>query len=75
MNMKEIYKYGNKKKPSEISFRRLLRRERDSNPRVYDPVFHGVVFQFVDDGGTPVDDAERHAVGINCVTIRYDNYG
>ena len=42
---------------------------------MYDPVFHGVVFQFVDDGGTPVDDAERHAVGINCVTIRYDNYG
>ena len=38
-------------------------------------VFHGVVLQFVDDGGTPVDDAECHSVSIDRVSVGHDDYG
>ena len=43
--------------------------------RMHHAVFHGVVLQFVDDGGTPVDDAECHSVGIDRVSVGHDDYG
>ena len=42
---------------------------------MYYSVFYRVILQFVDDGGTSVNDAERHTVGIDRVTIGHDNQG
>ena len=38
---------------------------QDTVDRMYHTVFHGVVFQFVDDGGTPV--------GIQCIPLAFEN--
>ena len=42
---------------------------------MYYSVFHRVVFQFVDDGGTPVDDGQYHLVGIYSVSVCHHNQG
>ena len=42
---------------------------------MYYSVFYRVILQFVDDGGTSVDDGQYHLVGINRISVCYHNQG
>ena len=41
--------------------------------RMYHTVFHGVVFQLVDDGGSAVDDGQGHLIGIQRIPFAFEN--
>ena len=41
---------------------------------MYHTVFYGIVFQFIDDDCTPIDDTECHTVRVDRVTVGHNNY-
>ena len=46
---------------------------QDTVDRMYHTVFHGVVFQLVDDGGPAVDDGQGHLIGIQRIPLAFED--